>query len=201
MTEARSSEPLVIMASKPWACGECSAAFERGDFLTMDDQGPLCMACADLGHLEFLPRGHTALTRRARKASTLSAVVVQRSRTRKRYERQGVLAEPNAIEQAEQESLADSEVRERRRARDAQRRAADDELFVTDLAHAIRAEFPGCPSERAERIAEHAGLRSSGGWAGDRAEALVFDGAFPSQDRCCSRSLLQGSSPGRERSR
>src|SRR4051794_24179514 len=103
MTEARSSEPLVIMASKPGACGECSAGFERGDFLTMDDQGPLCMACADLGHLEFLPRGDTALTRRARKASRLSAVVVQWSRTRKRYERQGILAETRAIEQAQQQ--------------------------------------------------------------------------------------------------
>jgi hypothetical protein len=32
-------------------------------------------------------------------------------------------------------------------------------------------------------------------------EALVFEGAFPGQDRCCSLSLLQGWSPGRERSR
>src|SRR6516164_4655840 len=40
-----------------------------------------------------------------------------------------------------------------------------------------------------------------GGWAGDLAEALVSEGAFPSQDRCRSLSLLQGWSPGRERSR
>jgi hypothetical protein len=128
----------------------------------MDDAGPLCMACADLGHLEFLPRGDTALTRRARKASRLSAVVVQWSRTRKRYERQGILAEPDAIAQAEQDCLADSEVRERRREREAQRRATQDERFVVEFATAVQAQFPGCPPERARRIAGHAGARSSG---------------------------------------
>lgn len=161
MTQARSSEPLVIAASKPWTCAECSTEFDRGDFLTMNDAGPQCMTCADLDHLEFLPRGEMALTRRAKKASRLSAVVVQWSRTRKRYERQGILAEPEAIEQAEQECLADSKARQRRRARDAQRRAADDTQFVADLARAIQLRFPGCPPERAVRIAAHAGARSS----------------------------------------
>ena len=84
MTEARSSELLVFAASKPWTCAGCSTKFGRGDFLTMDDAGPQCLDCADLGHLEFLPRGETALTRRAKKASRLSAVVMQWSRTRKR---------------------------------------------------------------------------------------------------------------------
>jgi hypothetical protein len=120
------------------------------------------MHCADLGHLAFLPRGDAALTRRARKASRLSAVVVQWSRARKRYERQGILVEPDAIAQAEQECLADSEVRDRRRERDAQRRAVEDEQFVADLAAAVLVEFPGCPAERALRIARHAGARSSG---------------------------------------
>jgi hypothetical protein len=162
MTEARASELLVIAASKAWTCATCSTEFARGEFLTMDDAGPLCMDCADLGHLEFLPRGDTALTRRARKASRLSAVVVQWSRTRKRYERQGILAEADALAQAEQECLADSEARERRRLRDAQRRTVEDERFVADLGAAIRRQFPGCPPDRALRIAQHAGARSSG---------------------------------------
>jgi hypothetical protein len=162
MTEARSSELLVIAASTPWTCHACTIEFERGDFLSMDDGGPVCLDCADLGHLEFLPRGDTALTRRARRASRLSAVVVQWSRTRKRYERQGILAEPAAISQAEQECLVDSEARERRRQREAERRAMGDEQFVADLAAAIRAQFPGCSPDRAQRIARHAGARGSG---------------------------------------
>lgn len=83
-------------------------------------------------------------------------------RTRKRYERQGILAYPDAIAQAEQECLADSEARERRRERDAQRRAVEDDQFVADFAAAVLAQFPGCPPERAARIAGHAGARSSG---------------------------------------
>ena len=128
----------------------------------MDDAGPLCLDCADLGHLEYLPRGDAALTRRAKRGSRLSAVVVQWNRARKRYERQGILAEVEAIAAAERDCLADSEVRERRRERDAQRRLMEDERFVADLAAAIQAQFPGCPAERADRIARHAGARSSG---------------------------------------
>ena len=40
------------------------------------DAGPLCLDCADLGHLDYLPAGDAALTRRAKKASRQSAVVV-----------------------------------------------------------------------------------------------------------------------------
>lgn len=162
MTESRPSELVVIATTKPWACAACSIESERGEFLTMDDAGPLCVDCADLGHLEFLPRGDTALTRRARRTSRLSAVVVRWSRARKRYERQGILAEPDAIAQAEQACLADSEVRERRRQRDAERRVLDDDRFITDLAAAVRMRFPSCPTERALRIAQHAGVRGSG---------------------------------------
>ncbi len=139
----RSSDPVVIAALKEWACTSCSGT---GDLLIMDDAGPLCLHCADLGHLEFLPSGDAALTRRAKKASRLSAVVVRWSRSRKRYERQGILAEPTAIERAEQECLSDAEVRERRRARDAARRADEDERFFIDFADAIRSQFPGCPA-------------------------------------------------------
>jgi hypothetical protein len=48
------------------------------------------------------------MTRRARKNSVLSAVVLKWSRARKRYERQGVLVESEAAENAEQECQAES---------------------------------------------------------------------------------------------
>ena len=94
---------LVIESTRGFTCADCGTAHDRGDLLTMDDAGPLCMACADLSHLEFLARGDTALTRRARKHSTLSAVVVRWSSRRRRYERQGIVAESDAIEKAELE--------------------------------------------------------------------------------------------------
>ena len=160
--QSRPPDLLVIAASKPWTCAECAAEFGAGAFLIMEDAGPHCLDCVDLGHLEFLPAGNTALTRRAKKASRLSAVVVQWSRSRKRYQRQGILAEPGAIEHAEAECLADDEVRERRRLREEQRRSTADEQFAADLAAAIRTQFPGCPAERAARIARHSGVRGSG---------------------------------------
>jgi hypothetical protein len=63
----------------------------------MQDDALLCVVCARLDHLVFLPAGDAGLTRRARKASTLTAVVVRFSRSRKRYERQGLLVEPAAL--------------------------------------------------------------------------------------------------------
>jgi len=157
--EPRAGPPVAIMALREWTCRDCG---ETGDILVMDGPGPLCLACADLDHLVFLPAGDAALTRRAAKASTLSAVVVRFSRSRKRYERQGILVEEPALETAEASCLADAEVRERRRARAAERRPLEDERFQARFAAAILEQFPGCPAERASGIAHHAGQRGSG---------------------------------------
>jgi hypothetical protein len=155
----KSSDLVVVMPVKDWTCAECG---DTGDLLIMDDAGPLCMTCADLDHLVFLPAGDAALTRRAKKASQLSAVVVRWSRTRKRYERQGLLVEEPGLELAEQQCLADEDVRMRRRDRDRERRADQDVEFQGRFAEEIIRLYPGCPPERAEAIAAHAALRGSG---------------------------------------
>jgi len=80
---------------------------------------------ADLAHLEYLPSGNTALTRRATKHSPLRAVVVQWARARKRYERQGILVTAEALRRAEEECLADEDRRARQRERAAERREND----------------------------------------------------------------------------
>ncbi len=161
IAERRSAPPdlLAILPVNEWACAGCGGT---GDFLTMDAAGPLCMACADMDHLVFLPAGDAALTRRARKASGLSAVVVRWSRTRRRYERQGLLVAEAALTQAEEQCLADEEARMRRRERDSQRRAREDEQFTADLTEEITQMFPGCPPARAAAIALHTSLRGSG---------------------------------------
>jgi hypothetical protein len=156
----QATEIVVVSALKDWTCAECGT--DDRNLLRMSDAGPLCMGCADLGHLVFLPSGDTALTRRARKHSGLSAVVVRFSRTRKRYERQGVLVEEEALERAEQECLEDAEARARRRERDAERRTDEDREFQGRLAQEILRQFPGCPPGRAEAIARHTGTRGSG---------------------------------------
>jgi hypothetical protein len=157
--QSRPPDLVVISPNKEWTCTSCG---DTGDLLFMEDAGPLCLQCSDLGHLVFLPSGDAALTRRAKKASQLSAVVVHWSQTRKRYERQGILAEAEAIERAEIECLSDAEVRARRGERDKARRADEDLRLAAELAAAIRALFPGCPIGRAEEIARHASTRGSG---------------------------------------
>ena len=157
--QGKPADLVVILPLKDWTCAGCGGT---GDFLKMEDPGPLCLTCADLDHLIFLPSGDAALTRRAKQASQLSAVVVRWSRSRKRYERQGILAEEAAIEQAEEQCLADEDVRLRRRDRDRERRAKEDVEFQARMAGEIRRLFPGCPKKRATAIAEHAALRGSG---------------------------------------
>ncbi|OAH16032.1 hypothetical protein STSP_05550 [Streptomyces jeddahensis] len=153
--------PLVFQSVKRRRhCAEC-----RGgplSLLVLEGGAPRCLDCADLGHLVFLPRGDTALTRRAREGSALSAVVVRFNRRQGRYERQGVLVEEDALARAEERCLADAEVRARRRARDAKRREAEDVRFTAEFAEAICRLFPGCPPDRARAIAAHASVRGSG---------------------------------------
>lgn len=128
----RQSQPadlVVAMPLKDWTCTDCAGT---GDLLIMEGPGPLCLACADLDHLVYLPSGDAALTRRAKKASGLSAVLVRFSRTRRRREREEA------------------------------RRADRDLAFDAAMAAVIVRLFPGCPTTRAETIAHHAGARGSG---------------------------------------
>jgi hypothetical protein len=151
---------VVISPLNEWTCRGCDA--ESRDLLVMQDGGPICLSCADLDHLVFLGSGDAALTRRARKHSGLSAVVVRFSRARRRYEHQGVLVEQDALERAEAECLADEDLRTRRREREQERRADEDVEVHHELAAEILRLFPGCPADRAQAIAAHTGRRGSG---------------------------------------
>jgi hypothetical protein len=173
-TSEGSQEIVVFSIIRESTCAECGAELYKGSFLRMEEERPLCLACADLDHLIFLPSGDTALTRRARKHSTLDAVVVRFSRTRGRYERQGVLVEEAALEQAERECLADAEARQRARERAAERRAELDERYVAEFAERLGDLFPGCPVPEREAIAAHACQKYSGR-VGRSAAAQKFD--------------------------
>ncbi|MBL7256240.1 DUF2293 domain-containing protein [Paractinoplanes lichenicola] len=159
----RQSKPpdlVVLMATRPFTCASCGET--DADLLMMEDAGPICLGCADLGHLVFLAAGDAALTRRAKQASRLSAVVVRFNKSRKRNERQGLLVERAAVEQAEQQCLSDEDARARRRERDRERREVADEAFQQKLAGLIGELFPGCPADRAAEISQHTAVRGSG---------------------------------------
>ena len=158
-----SAQELVVFSIlRASQCSQCKAELESGSFLTLEKAQPLCMTCTDLDHLVFLPSGDTALTRRARKHSSLSVVVVKFSRARNRYERQGVLVEEAALDKAQEECLSDEEVRARRRERDAARRQVEDQELVQEMGAKIRTLFPGYPPGEALAIARHTAQRGSG---------------------------------------
>ena len=161
LAERHSKPPELVVISpvRDWTCTACEGT---GELLIMEEPGPLCLACADMDRLVFLAAGDAALTRRARAASTLSAVVVRFSRTRKRYERQGILVEEDALAVAERQCLEDEDARSRRRERDQLRRTGEDADLISRFAVEITSMFPGCPTPRAQAIARHAAARGSG---------------------------------------
>jgi hypothetical protein len=161
MTEK--AEIRVFISTRDSTCGECGENLGRKAWITLvEDKGALCLTCADLDHLVFLPTGDAALTRRARKRSTLSAVVLKWSRARNRYERQGLLVEARALEEAEKECLSDEEVRARRREREAERRAEVDQVYERKFALRVRELYPDCPAGREFEIAYHTSRKYSG---------------------------------------
>jgi hypothetical protein len=165
----------VFISDRESRCDDCGEDLGRHAMILLaGNRGALCLACADLDHLTLLPPGDAALTRRARKYSTLAAVVLKWSRARKRYERQGLLVEEQALQRAETECLNDAEARARRRDREAERRAELDVGFVARFAACIRQLYPACPSDRPEHIASHACQKYSGR-IGRSAAAKRFD--------------------------
>ena len=172
--KAKPEDLVVFEILRDSTCAECGEELGKGRWLRLEGERPLCLSCADLAHLVFLPSGDAALTRRAGRYSSLKAVVVRFSRARNRYERQGVLVEENALAQAEQECLADADARARMRERRAERDAQLDAHYRDEFARHVRALYPSCPEPESVAIAEHA-CRKYSGRVGRTADAKRFD--------------------------
>lgn len=91
-------ELVVFLTVSNSQCSKCKQELLRGSFLLMEGENPLCVNCAGLSDLVFLPSGNPKQTRQARNYSSKSAVVVRFNKTRKRYERQGLLVHPEALQ-------------------------------------------------------------------------------------------------------
>lgn len=92
---SRAPELVVIQPlNAEWRCHRCCGT---GDLLIMEHPGAACLRCAGLDDLEFLAAGDALLTRRVKAKSPRHAVVVRFSKSRRRYERQGLLVEPQAL--------------------------------------------------------------------------------------------------------
>ena len=161
-----SDDPAVFILTRPSKCSECEVDLARGDWITLVGEGEqrdaFCLECSDFDHLVFLPRGDAALTRRAGKYSNLRCIVLKWNRRRQHYDRQGTLVEEAALDRAEEECLADAELRERRAERRRERDAEHDEAFAAKFTEAILNLYPAAPEEEAITIACRACQRNSG---------------------------------------
>lgn len=172
---SESSKPAVFIAVNAKTCTECSAEIPPGQFFFPEKPDKLlCIHCADLDELEYLPSGDPALTRRASKHSSVVYVVLKFSRARERFERQGIIVQPEAIERAETECTADESLRRQRQEKNRERIGRLDQQFVKTFAGEVRAQFPAMPAGREQQIAEHACQKRSGR-VGRTAAAKEFD--------------------------
>ncbi len=99
----KSNEPVVYIIASESKCSQCKKEMAKGSFLMMDEDNPYCISCTVYKDLVFLPAGNALLTRRTKKYSSQSVVVVKFSRARKRYERQGLLVTEKALKKAQNE--------------------------------------------------------------------------------------------------
>jgi hypothetical protein len=175
MPSSKDSDRIVFVLRRETQCGRCRSELDKGDFICLTGNEALCLKCAGLAHLEYLPSGDAAVTRRATKHSTMHVVVMKKSPARKRSERQGILAEVEAIRWAEAESVADAEKRAQKK-KAAKRRDKEDQAYIAAFAKAIIEQFPGCPREDAQEIAGHACQKYSGR-VGRSVAAKQFDPA------------------------
>ncbi len=158
---AKAPEPVVFQIIRDSVCSECGGELPRDSLLSMESGQPLCLPCARLEDLEFLASGDAALTRRSAKYSGRKAVVVRFSKSRGRYERQGILVEKAALEKAEAECLEDADERASQRARAAVQRQKEDRVLVDRMIERLSVLFPGCPPKEARAIAQHTAVRGS----------------------------------------
>jgi hypothetical protein len=69
-------EIKVFISNRDGTCSDCGTSLGHSAWIHLDQaKGAVCLPCADLDHLEFLPTGDAALTRRAKQASTLRALL------------------------------------------------------------------------------------------------------------------------------
>lgn len=172
------AKPVVFEILRDAVCSECGGELPRGSFLIMEAEQPLCLHCVGFGDLEYLPSGDTALTRRSARYSARTAVVVRFSRTRGRYERQGILVEKSGLEKAEQECSEDAGERAQARAAGAARRQKEDRELVTRMTAEIVKLFPRCPPDEAAAIAAHTAARNSGRVGRTEAGRKLDEGAL-----------------------
>lgn len=165
----------VYISGRKSKCDGCGKKLGNHALIVLkENKGALCLTCMEMDYLVFLPSGDMALTRRAKKHSRLSVIVLKWFRARGRYERKGLLVEYGALQKAKKECAADEGQRKIRQAKSAIRSDELEKKYLADFSARIRELFPSCPKGREKEIAEHA-CRKYSGRIGRSANAKELD--------------------------
>lgn len=148
--------PVVFDIVRPSVCSVCGDELGSGCMIMVRDGKAICAECGEFDHLRYLPSGNRAVTLRATKYSRAVLVVVRWSRSRKRYERQGILAEKEAIEQAQEECLTEKDLSRVREMSEAMARGYISQQYLDAFSAMLGERWPGCPAEDATFISEQA---------------------------------------------
>lgn len=145
-------------------CTECGVIIPKGGRVVAEEENGkgLCLGCAGILSLAFLPSGDAAMTRRSKKHSRYCFVLQAWNQRRKRYERRGQYVEAIAIEKAEAECHADKDDRAEKNRKAAERREVDDLLYKQQFALEVRRQYPRMPKGREFAIVDHACEKHSG---------------------------------------
>lgn len=145
-------------------CSECGVVIPKGGRVVAEEEKGkgLCLGCAGVLSLSFLPSGDVAMTRRSKKHSRFCFVLQSWNQRRKRYERRGQYVESAAIEKARTECHADKAIREEKNRKAAERREVDELLYKQEFALEVRRLYPNMPKDREFAIVDHACEKHSG---------------------------------------
>jgi hypothetical protein len=109
-TAKSKDKSVVYELSRASRCFSCDAKLVIGELAKLvksdDDREVLCRKCGGFDAFEMLRSGNAKITRLASQLSKTKYVVLKWSQLWKSYERVGLLLEPSAIRQAEEQCKA-----------------------------------------------------------------------------------------------
>ena len=160
----QSPKPVIFQNLREAQCSECGAEIEQGSLLSMELEQPLCLQCARLDDLEFLPSSDAALTRRASKYSGRVVRPFASAGHGGVTRRKGILVETSGLEKAGARMPGRTPTNAPWRGHV---EPSGDKSRMSELAaqmiKQIAILFSGCcPASEVADIAEHTARRGSG---------------------------------------
>ena len=153
---------FAIVSRLKQACAKCCCLVAPEQPYRLRENAVHCARCSGWDELIIVPSGDPALTRRVSKLSAIALPVCEWNKRRKRWERRGTLATPDALAEAHALCAMDAEKRERSREKAQARQAIKDKEYIQHFAAEVRMRYGHIPEGAELQIAQHACEKYSG---------------------------------------